>query len=399
MNDSIDSIQKLRSLIEEISRLSYGYICDGYCARASQRQYLRDLSALADFLSSIEEATQDDNATSEEDGNGGLSTQRDSIPQEWGDYIASLELLRSELLKPSPTIFGAIDEDILKTQINILQKFYQVLADFAVSEQLVATHTNRSGTSQLGHIDDVAELLDWIAGSDADFWAPLRTPYEFGKWFIDTEVYQNWLNARPSTHLLCYGPPGVGKSVLATLAYEHAVEVLPRSSNCVLRYFFDQPGVREVEEKQIVRSLLRQAVLQRQDNVIRSLLGIYEERTSQRMLDKDLLKSFTLLCHSTNVSVIFGGISISMCEWSWRDSNPTLVLGSLVPCSAHFLVFSEESKTMIKSFANDPSFEVRLTSEELGVYIRHKFKAHDLLNILETPPDLTDQIISKFGRL
>ena len=65
------------------------------------------------------------------------------------------------------------------------------------------------------------QVLDWLSSNDysrkhRDIRA--RRLFGTGKWLLDCEKFQAWLN-HTSSVLLCTGGPGVGKSVLAYACY------------------------------------------------------------------------------------------------------------------------------------------------------------------------------------
>lgn len=56
-----------------------------------------------------------------------------------------------------------------------------------------------------------------------------------GNWFLDHPEFTKWMNDEPR-NLLCFGPPGVGKSVLASIVVDHLQSNLP--PHCRILAFF-----------------------------------------------------------------------------------------------------------------------------------------------------------------
>ncbi|KAF2116888.1 hypothetical protein BDV96DRAFT_37679 [Lophiotrema nucula] len=95
-----------------------------------------------------------------------------------------------------------------------------------------------------------------------------------GDWFLRSKEYTDWLAAKPST-LLCRGPPGVGKSVLASLAIDHLGKSL--TTDCrVIGYFCDYTDLSKNRYQDLLGSLLQQ-LIQRQCSTWQSIKATHAE--------------------------------------------------------------------------------------------------------------------------
>lgn len=97
-------------------------------------------------------------------------------------------------------------------------------------------------------------------------------PYSFpgtGKWFTTHSDYQSWLLNSPSI-LWCHGPPGVGKSYLASTAIQDlaANAKLQSPRSCITHFFCDVAARKEQHTAAILSNILSQAAEQGNASVI-----------------------------------------------------------------------------------------------------------------------------------
>ncbi|PWY72807.1 ankyrin [Aspergillus eucalypticola CBS 122712] len=104
------------------------------------------------------------------------------------------------------------------------------------------------------------ELLDSISAYNHDrvqlSLAQERSPGT-AEWIFESDQYKKWWNADHTSFLLCTGPIGCGKTILATFVIEN----LLKQSNPVFYYFCHESWEASPDAQSILRSILKQIVL------------------------------------------------------------------------------------------------------------------------------------------
>jgi hypothetical protein len=125
------SLAGLVTLAVQITKLSYSYVSDVRNAPRTQKQYLQEVSAFTDVLLRAEQASQDAEDL-------GLVARR---PASLSDSAISdcrklLNSLQVELEKHSRRIFWPLSEKEVRKNIDALQRFRSIFADFVSANVL-----------------------------------------------------------------------------------------------------------------------------------------------------------------------------------------------------------------------------------------------------------------------
>lgn len=144
----------LLSLAMEITKLSYGLISDIRSAHSTQKQYLREISALTDVLLHSEEAAQafDSQFTS---SNRPAQLSRDAIQ----DCTDELDSLRAELARPMHSILWPVREKSLRKHIDELARIRVLFSAFLAAQTSTATSATYREVTRLGQQQNKVELL------------------------------------------------------------------------------------------------------------------------------------------------------------------------------------------------------------------------------------------------
>lgn len=103
-------------------------------------------------------------------------------------------------------------------------------------------------------------LLSWISDTDHEAFladALSRRQMGTGKWFLNGEAFQNWLNGEESSIFLAQGDPGTGKTIMAAIVIEYLQARIVTDDNIGLAHFFCDFN-RTNDSLTIVTSILRQ---------------------------------------------------------------------------------------------------------------------------------------------
>lgn len=107
-----------------------------------------------------------------------------------------------------------------------------------------------------------AEILEWLVPA-AILQRHVKTQKQRAnntcEWFLHSERFQDWHDlSRPSHDMLCTGNPGVGKTVLASFAFDH-LRTTPRSEQVVVLIHYCSHSEENTQSSvHLVKSLLRQ---------------------------------------------------------------------------------------------------------------------------------------------
>jgi NACHT domain len=379
-------IAGLIGLAMEITRLSYGYISDIRLAHTTQKQYLREMSALTEVLLRSEEAT------------GAFENQTAAVSQPMHfsksairDCAKELEDLRSELEKPSPSIFWPLKEKALQKRIKSIHQFRSIFSGFLTAQTLVAVSATHREVTRLGHHHEQLELLDWI-GNPKDTSGPVLSPIPgTGDWFAKSDAYQNWVVGNGSSLLWCHGPPGVGKSMLASIALQHLSETLDGSLVSLVYYFCDFANRKEQKKEAIWKSLLRQAIAQRQLPVLEALASSRAQLNTLRPASaKDLSNALNAICSSGQVILVFDAP-----DELENAKELESILHPFLRNNCRILVTSRDLPE-IRSVLNMASIvEVQADRNDLRTYVVSQFEENDLGDLLEKHPELQIEIVDK----
>ncbi|KAF0331782.1 hypothetical protein GQ607_000902 [Colletotrichum asianum] len=297
----VTGIASLVTMAMRITELSYGYIADIRSAHSTQKQYLREISALTEVLLRSEEASQN-----LEKENLGLSRPTDLFKSIVSECAQKLDRLCSELRTPSPSIFWPIQEKGLKKHVEDLHRFRSIFADFLSAQSLAVVTATHQNITRLANHQDQADLLEWL-GNPKETSRSVPNPLPgTGVCFKDSELYKQWA-ARSNLPLLwCYGPPGVGKSMLAAVAIQDLrarADFIP-----VLHYFFDFGNRKEQTKEAVWKDLLRQVIAKGSPSTVQKLVNFRKELGIQRSVSsKDFSDALKIACADQQFALVIDG--------------------------------------------------------------------------------------------
>ncbi|KAL6832323.1 ankyrin repeat-containing domain protein [Trichoderma camerunense] len=105
------------------------------------------------------------------------------------------------------------------------------------------------------------QILDWLTPIDygllhSDYYKRLQPGT--GRWFLEREEFQDWITGSNNT-LFCYGIPGAGKTILASLVISHLSSRFQSSSDIGIAYvYFNYNRQEDQDFQKLLASLLKQ---------------------------------------------------------------------------------------------------------------------------------------------
>ncbi|RYO97164.1 hypothetical protein DL764_007368 [Monosporascus ibericus] len=136
-------------------------------------------------------------------------------------------------------------------------------AEQKISELVLASVSRIEGNvetlgSKMNRKEDL-EVLDWITPVDygpqqSDFLR--RRQPGTGQWLLDSEEYQNWLNASKQT-LFCPGIPGAGKTILASIIIDDLWNRFHENTTVGIAYLYCNFRRKDEQTVEAVRTALK----------------------------------------------------------------------------------------------------------------------------------------------
>ncbi|KAE9569099.1 hypothetical protein CGMCC3_g14852 [Colletotrichum fructicola] len=378
----VSGIASLVTMAMQITKLSYSYIADIRSAHSTQKQYLREVSALTEVLLRSEEVSQN-----LEKENIGLSRPSDLSKSVVAECAQKLDKLCVELRKPSPSIFWPIQEKNLKKHIEDLHRFRSIFADFLSAQALtVATATHQEVTRLVNH-QDQTDLLEWL-GNPKESSRLIPNPLSnTGARFLSSEAYKQWTAGSKPPLLWCHGPPGVGKSMLAAVAIQ---DLGARAGSVpVLYYFFDFGSRKEQTKETIWKALLRQVIRKGSASTVQKLVNFRNELGLHRPAgSKDFSDALKIACADQQFSLVLDGPD--------EMENSRELKSILVPfTNASVLVTSRDTPEIRSTMSQATKMEVQADSNDMRAYVASRFEECDLDDVIERHPELENEILEK----
>ncbi|KAJ5722129.1 hypothetical protein N7488_000164 [Penicillium malachiteum] len=284
----VANIAAVIQITAQVTQLSYSYFREVKNAPKIQKQYLQEASALMEVLFRVETVIVETEST------GLLPPRPASLDDEaLMRCYEEISRLYYELQKRKSRILRPFQNKELRPHIDMLQQFRENLSEYLSACILVTTNATYQKVSSLSigkkvingkHLVKIADfaikqsrniLLTSVAPPPVSIREKPDPCPGTDTWFLKTTELRCWI--RGTTQLLwCYGPPGVGKSYLASIAIDH---LLKQTSNDVLAIHFlcDFSSQNEHTTINVLRSLIRQIIERGGEKILGALKDLVDE--------------------------------------------------------------------------------------------------------------------------
>ncbi|KAL2816986.1 ankyrin repeat-containing domain protein [Aspergillus granulosus] len=374
-------------LATKIAHLSYSYARDVKNAPKSQKEYLQEVSALMEVLFRVERSIQDAETTE-------LLPERPRALSDdtLVDCYNALSNLQYDLQKRRSRFLQPFHEKEWRAHIDMLHKYRSLFADFLASCILVTGNATYNKVSILDQKQDRSMLLTWLPASNvAVRQRPSPSPGT-GSAFLEQEAVQQWIK-RSSDFLWCYGPPGAGKSCLASLLIDHLLKSRVPPDCPVVSFFCDFSSQDQQNTLTILHHLLR---------------GIIEQGTPKMLAAlKEECKDPSKLQNVNDVAQLIAAAGLSHPIYFVLDAldelrDPTALLSHIsafVSSGINVLVTSRDLPHIRKKMKTAIHVEIGSSPEDLRLYVESRFRDSDFSDEIEEAPGLIDDVVSKSGNL
>ncbi|KAL7783000.1 ankyrin repeat-containing domain protein [Trichoderma afarasin] len=207
-------------------------------------------------------------------------SMRDEINVRLGDQVLCVEMEAAGVMNNFPclVIRGICDyADAKKNDrwreyaASIAAAFTKELLQIVRPTQIEGEPSARDVLNQVyhsvGHIQqkvdeqEEKQILDWLTPIDygllhSDYYKRLQPGT--GEWFLERKEFQGWIMGSNNT-LFCYGIPGAGKTILASLAISHISSTFRGNSEIGIIYvYFNYNRHEDQDFQKLIASLLKQ---------------------------------------------------------------------------------------------------------------------------------------------
>ncbi|KAJ9606743.1 hypothetical protein H2200_008752 [Cladophialophora chaetospira] len=383
----VSSIAQLVTVATQIAKLTYGYIADVRNASRVQKAYLQEVSALVDVLLRLEQALQDSETFSLIDARP-TTLSSPAITE----CQSNLSTQHARLKKHINKLIWPFQDRDLRRAIDDVHRFRSIFGDFAVANTSLLASATLRNVDSLQQSQQKAQILNWLdPGEGVSKVKPAAVPGT-GSWFVTDPVFRQWREG-PSDALWCTGVPGVGKSLLASIAIDWLSKNSGKDASGVLYYFCDFTSRRQQTDLTILQSLLRQMLDQKCETVVPILSKHLQKGFSVPKVE-ELLSAFKEVCSQSKFYLVFDAPDK-------LDSSQFILsqVPVLVQAGCRVLVTSRDHPDVRKALGFGRSLTVYSHMEDMTLYILHRFRESDFRDTVVKGHTLVDTVSQKSNSL
>ena len=375
----------LISLTIQLTQLSHTYISDARNAPRAQKSYLQEVIALTDILSRLKNALQESESS---------EVVASHIPEHSDDLIAlcakKLSLQQTKLQQNKHRLIWPFYEREAKKATEELHRFRSIFSDCLTANMSSSTSEVLQAVRELTRYREQDQVREWLRIPIQAIKEPPEYLPGTDSWFLDRPEFKRWLTEDPSL-LWCCGPPGAGKSVLASIIGDHVWDKTRKLDRFVLRFYADAPRRKQETDVFILKRLLQQisewadAPRISQLNKERNAIGASPTAAQfARILER--------ICSKHTVFLIIDAVDE-------LDSPKTLIpqLETFVKYGCRVIVTSRDNREIAALLSGAQKVKIMADEKDLKQYVEHRFSLSSLDEMVANRHTLLDAIVDKAG--
>ncbi|KAL8712546.1 MAG: hypothetical protein Q9225_006922 [Loekoesia sp. 1 TL-2023] len=261
--------------------------------------------------------------------------------------------------------------EVLSNQLRMFQSFSQLETGAHFTHTLVQDTYNK--ILDLDAATERDKVLDWISvvkPEQKHYDMRLRRLEGTGEWLLQNPCFKQWHDQSiyKANTLWCYGIPGSGKSILASLVIDHLRYAAFDTQSLVAHIYFDYKDQEYQSLGQILASLLKQvAGAQPELPPIVNILYRRLKRQQKVPQQQDIVQALLTICREQK-KVYFVIDALDECDPRLRKSFIEFLGNSKVFASI-FVTSRSYPSDITKSFEFWPQIEIKADSSDLRIYI------------------------------
>jgi fungal STAND N-terminal Goodbye domain len=289
----------------------------------------------------------------------------------WKKYAAVVFLGKDEEIKASFDKLAKLLEDEQRLVIAITYATNQRM-DKRIEELQETVKKTFEAVKQDQNDKSRDKIADWISTTDY----PLqqsdiinRREEGTGKWFLNSNEFNEWCQDGSNKTLFCPGIPGSGKTVISAIAINHLAK---QPSDIGLAYIFcNYKSTKQSSASDMLAAILKQLVRSR-PKIPEPILKLYEQHKSRQSgptVDEIPIACFAAIKEFKRVYIVIDALD----EFSDREGQRSRLLKKLRSFQANselrLMATSRFDPEIEAVFKGDPLLEIRASDEDVKRYV------------------------------
>lgn len=232
------SFTNLLQIACQVTKFGYKYFSSVRDAHATRDEYLKESRALVVVLLQLKQVLDSGDVQRHQDA--ATLARRAQLSTVMSDCESGLSKIEATLGKAMGFwgLLWPLQHEQIRDHIKAFQQYRSMLDSFVSASVLATTTATLSKIDPLVLSHERSQLLFAFPRPDTISKPRILTCPGTGKWFLESTHYHQWLQQSSSVDLIwCHGPPGVGKSGLASLVVDDLMG-RQRLGQIHLCYFF-----------------------------------------------------------------------------------------------------------------------------------------------------------------